>query len=219
MKPREKLSANEQPTEPGVRERISEAARLEFATRGLAAASVHAIAESAGVTAAMINYYFGGKDALYEGILADAQEALRAALVAAAEGPSAGLAARLTGAYFDFLARDRTLQRLLLREVLDRSDSLRERAARRGALRSATEALRAMFVQRFGDEPERRQRAISLFGAVAGYFVYEPLLGVFVDGDPLSRRALAARREHLLQLATTLEEMPLCSSQSHARST
>ncbi|MFO0547369.1 MAG: TetR/AcrR family transcriptional regulator [Polyangiaceae bacterium] len=195
----------------GVRERIVAAARIEFAERGLGAASVHTIAERSGVTAAMINYYFGGKDALYEGIVAEAQEKLRTRLLSAAEGEANGMAVRLAGAYFDFLAQDRALQRLLLREVIDRGDALRKVVSKH------IDSLRALFVQWFGDEHERRQRAVTLFGAVAGYFIYEPLLGPFIDAEPLSTQALATRREHVLRLAQALEEMP-CSNSSRTRS-
>jgi len=56
----------------GVRDRILASARTEFADHGLAAASVHRIAERAGATAAMINYYYGGKLALYETVIDEA---------------------------------------------------------------------------------------------------------------------------------------------------
>lgn len=66
-----------------VKVRILAAGRSEFARRGLAAGSVRVIAQQAGVTAAMINYYFGGKRGLYDAVVADAQERLRAHLAPA----------------------------------------------------------------------------------------------------------------------------------------
>ncbi|MBV9922470.1 MAG: TetR family transcriptional regulator [Pseudonocardia sp.] len=44
---------------------LLEAARLEFADRGYEGATVRRIAERAGVDAAMVNHWFGGKDALF----------------------------------------------------------------------------------------------------------------------------------------------------------
>jgi len=184
----------------GVRERILHAARREFAELGREGASVRVIGERAGVTAAMINYYFGGKDALYEAVVAEAQAGLRTRLLRALDGQGAatdqpGLVA---GAYFDFLAEDRTLQRLFLREVQGGGDRARELGAR------FVRPLRALLAERFGDDDVVVQAAISLFGAVAGYFLYEPLLPELLDEDPLSPGALARRRRHVVALAGLL---------------
>ncbi len=186
----------------GVKQRIVEAGRAEFARHGLSAGSVRTIAERAGVTAAMINYYFGGKRALYDAVVTEAQARLRERLSPALAGGRAGLAPRLAGAYFDFLADDQELQRLLMREVLDQGEGVREVAAR------YVEPLRALFEHHFGADDEAAHLAISLFGAIAGYFLYEPVLGAFLGADPHSPDALARRRRHVVQLATLLEEMP-----------
>src|SRR3970040_2417619 len=95
-----------QPVE-NVRERILAAARDEFAARGLDAASVHAIARRAGVTAAMINYYHGSKRALYDAVVAEAQGRLLARLTEAMRGAGEpGTPSRLAAPHFHFLARD-----------------------------------------------------------------------------------------------------------------
>ncbi len=185
----------------GVRERILTAGRAEFAQNGLGAGSVRAIGERAGVTAAMINYYFGGKRALYDAVVSEAQARLGRRLSAAVAGDRAGLAPRLAAAHFDFLSEEPELQRLLLREVLDQGQSVRELAAR------YVQPLRALFEQHFGADDEALQLAVSLFGAVAGYFLYEPLLGAFLGVDPHSPGALARRRRHVIRLATHLDEM------------
>lgn len=185
----------------GVRERIFVAARDEFAARGLGAASVRAIAQNAGVTAAMINYYFGGKRALYDALVAEAQARLHARLGAAVEGGRDGAAARLAGAYFDFLAEDRQMQRLLLREALDAEGDERDRGP------ELVGPLRAILQQHFGDDQESIQLALSLFGAIAGYFIYEPFLHPLLGEDPLSPSALARRRQHVVDLASTIQEL------------
>lgn len=60
-----------QPPDPASpRGRILHAARKLFALRGLSETSTRAIAEEAGVNLAMIHYYYGSKDALYERVLA-----------------------------------------------------------------------------------------------------------------------------------------------------
>jgi AcrR family transcriptional regulator len=47
------------------RSQLLDAARAEFAERGYEGATVRAIADRAGVDAAMVNHWFGGKDALF----------------------------------------------------------------------------------------------------------------------------------------------------------
>jgi AcrR family transcriptional regulator len=184
----------------GVRERILAAAREEFARSGYAAASVRTLAERAGVTAAMINYYFGGKRALHATVVAEAQGRLLARLSAAIEaGGRRGLPERLAVAYFDFLAEERQLQRLLLRQMLDQGDELRQRAG------EIVGPLRALLERYFDDRPAAHQLAISVFGAIAGYFLYEPVLGAFLGADPLSPESLAARRQHVAELASLIE--------------
>ena len=184
-----------------VRDRVLAAAREEFAARGLFAASVHAIAKGAGVTAAMINYYFGSKRALYDAVVAEAQGRLLTRLSAAMSGPAeVGAPARLAAAYFDFLAEERQLQRLLLRQVLDRDENVRELTAQ------FVRPLRDFLERHFGDDDAAQQGAISLFGAVAGYFIYEPVLAPFLGTDPLSPDSLAIRRRHVIELASMLEQ-------------
>lgn len=51
------------------REALLDAARSEFAAKGLAGARVSEIAARAGVNPQLISYYFGGKDGLYQAII------------------------------------------------------------------------------------------------------------------------------------------------------
>jgi TetR/AcrR family transcriptional regulator len=181
--------------EAGVRERILTAAREELARHGFAASSVRTIGRSAGVTPAMINYYFGGKRALYDAVIAEAQGRLHERLAAAiADGPTA---ARLAGAYFDFLAEEPLMQQLLLREVLD---------GERRRFPELMRPLRALLAEHFGGEASV-QGALSLFGAIAGYFIYQPALDELLGEDPLSPDALARRRRHIIELSSKIEEL------------
>lgn len=159
---------------------------------------MHAIAADAGVTAAMINYYFGGKRALYEATVAEAQARLHHVLGAAlAQGADPE---RLALAYFDFLAQERSLQRLLLREVVDAG------APRGPAL---VGPLRALLHASFGQDRAAVDLAISLFGAIAAYFIYAPLLGELLGADPLGPEQLAHRRLHIADLTRRVtRELP-----------
>ncbi|WP_232662309.1 TetR/AcrR family transcriptional regulator [Pseudonocardia sp. TRM90224] len=51
------------------RAQLLEAARIEFASRGFEGATVRMIADRAGVDPAMVNHWFGGKDALFTAAL------------------------------------------------------------------------------------------------------------------------------------------------------
>src|ERR1700722_13458418 len=51
------------------RQRILDAALVEFSEKGFAGARVRSIAERAGVNSQLISYYFGGKDGLYQEIM------------------------------------------------------------------------------------------------------------------------------------------------------
>ncbi|MDI5962840.1 TetR family transcriptional regulator [Streptomyces sp. SL13] len=52
--------------DPGTRERILGAARTLFAERGYDKASIRAIAQAAGVDAALVHHYFGAKEQVFE---------------------------------------------------------------------------------------------------------------------------------------------------------
>jgi TetR/AcrR family transcriptional regulator len=57
-------------------ERILEAARAEFVAKGFAGARMQAIARSAGVNHALLHYYFGSKEKLYEAALREILQAV-----------------------------------------------------------------------------------------------------------------------------------------------
>jgi len=193
------MSPRPSPAEPDVRDSILAAAKTEFAAHGLKGASVRAIGQRAGVTAAMINYYFGGKDALYEAVVGDAIGRQVAQLTSAMAGPGeGGMASRIAGAYFDFLAEEGELQRLLAREILDRGEGLAAYP------RHYLDPLRAAVEQQHGMGPDDWEAVISLFGAIAAYFLYEPVLADFLGEDPRSEDRLARRRQHITNLAALL---------------
>ncbi|MCC6877149.1 MAG: hypothetical protein IT378_22785, partial [Sandaracinaceae bacterium] len=45
----------------------------------------------------------------------------------------------------------------------------------------------------------------SVFGAISGYLVYEPVLGALLGDDPSSPERLAARRRHIIELTSLIE--------------
>ncbi len=69
------------------REAIAAAARLEFAERGFAGATIRSIATRAGVDPALVHHYFGTKQALFREVLALAVAPIQAALPTVLDGP------------------------------------------------------------------------------------------------------------------------------------
>jgi AcrR family transcriptional regulator len=92
---------------------LLDAARAEFALKGMAGARVNAIAERAGVNKQLISYYFGGKEGLYRA-LGDEWRA--------ADRELADPSRPLEDVVVEFVAscyRDADLARMRLRETID----------------------------------------------------------------------------------------------------
>jgi AcrR family transcriptional regulator len=113
-----------------VRARLQDAARTLFAQHGYAAVSIRAVAEAAGVNPAMIHYYFGSKQGLYEAMITDTFTPLFAGLGAAV---SAGTTAtgpapihRFFRAYMSTLGANPWMPPLILREVVAENGKLRQ---------------------------------------------------------------------------------------------
>jgi AcrR family transcriptional regulator len=112
-----------------VRGAILEVAETLFANRGYAATSLRTIANAAGVTPAMIHYYFGSKETLLRKVLEKAVEPLAATIAAmqsAQEVAPEEIAASLT----DLVARHPKLPYLVIREVMLPGGVMREHFAR-----------------------------------------------------------------------------------------
>ena len=88
------------------RDRIRKAATEEFSLRGIDAARLERVAKRAGVTTALIYYYFKSKDGLFQAVIEHAYETLRAAqqdLTLAELGPVEGIERLVRSTYHAFL--------------------------------------------------------------------------------------------------------------------
>src|SRR6186713_131675 len=112
-----------------LRERLLDAAVSCFTTDGITAASLRSIAVKAGVTPAMVNYYFGSKQRLLDAFVAERVLPLVAELGdgirAAGEDPRALVAAFVHGLHAA-VRRSPWLPALWLREVISENGALRE---------------------------------------------------------------------------------------------
>jgi len=104
--------------------KILDAARQEFADKGLSGARSKVIAERAGVNKALLHYYFRSKEKLYEAALRDAMTRFISALGAnlAAVGETTDIKAfirAIVTTYLRTMASNPVFPRLFLRELLD----------------------------------------------------------------------------------------------------
>ena len=111
------------------RERLLDAAVECFAADGIGATSLRNIAVKAGVTPALVNYYFGSKEQLLDAFIAErvapVVAVLRENLLAAGTDPRALLTAFVHGIH-DAVARFPWWPSLWVREVLNDKGALRD---------------------------------------------------------------------------------------------
>jgi TetR/AcrR family transcriptional regulator len=115
--------------ETSLRERLLDAAIECFASDGIAGASLRSIAVAAGVTPAMVNYYFGSKERLLDAFVAERLlplvAELGAGIRAAGEDPRVLVATFVRGLH-SAVQRSPWLPALWLREVISENGALRE---------------------------------------------------------------------------------------------
>jgi AcrR family transcriptional regulator len=111
------------------RERLLDAAVACFAEDGVAATSLRRIAQRAGVTPALVNYYFGSKERLLDVFVAERiaphVKTLRESLLAAGADPRAVLAAFVRGIH-GLVERHPWWPPLWVREVVHEKGALRD---------------------------------------------------------------------------------------------
>lgn len=121
------MQANPQSEPQSTEERILEAAVQEFMTKGYAGARTTAIAEAAGVTHAMLHYYFRTKDKLLDRIIESKIGTLRDIMLASLGDPAIPLFDKIKSAienHQDFIAANPELPRFMINEVLSRPDRM-----------------------------------------------------------------------------------------------
>ncbi|MGH8124062.1 MAG: TetR/AcrR family transcriptional regulator [Rudaea sp.] len=174
-----------------LRARLLDSAIALYAERGIAATPLRAIAQRAGVTPALLHYYFASRSALVETILAERVAPFVAVsvapLLAPLPSPRATLR-RFLETHMRNLAANPWMPRLMVREVLSEGGSLRENmqaqfaavispktlmliaaAQRRGEIRADLDplltgiSLISLAVFPFAAAPVWREVALSMF--------------------------------------------------------
>ena len=100
-------------------------AEQEFLTKGYDGARTTSIAQAAGVTHAMLHYYFRTKEQLFERIVDDKFATMSHSMVAIIGDPSLPIVERIKGgiaAHFDFIAANPLLPRFVSNEIVSRPE-------------------------------------------------------------------------------------------------
>jgi AcrR family transcriptional regulator len=189
------------------RARILEAARTEFARRGLGGARVDQITARAGSNKRMIYYYFGNKEALFLAALESAYEHIRKAeqsLKLADSGPVAGIRRLVRFTWEYYLAHPEFIT-LLNSENLHRARHLKKSKEIR-ALHSPLVAMLEGLLRR-GQRAGMFRRGVDpvqLYISIAalGYFYLSNnhTLSTIFGRDLMRPQALKQRQAHMTGL-------------------
>jgi AcrR family transcriptional regulator len=108
------------------RGQIIAAAEELFAARGFAGTSIRDIARKAGVTGALLHYYFGNKEGLYQTILEQGVAKVRSIISQTAESPAPARErlAHFIEAEASYILHHPNLARIILREMLAGGEAL-----------------------------------------------------------------------------------------------
>ncbi len=114
------------------REALLDAAVARFAELGVAASSTSAIARSAGLTPAMVHYYFGSRDALIDAVIEErlARFIRQVFSDPVAEVPAGLRVASIVDRIFDGVAQMPWVPSIWIREIVSDGGLLRERMLR-----------------------------------------------------------------------------------------
>ena len=99
---------------------ILQAAEREFLEKGYSGAKTTSIAQAAGVTHAMLHYYFRTKEKLFEKIVADKMDKLKRVMFGVIGNPDLPLRERIKQGveqHFDFIAENPLLPRFIFNEL------------------------------------------------------------------------------------------------------
>jgi AcrR family transcriptional regulator len=186
---------------------ILDAAKVEFAEKGLAGARVDTIAEQSGANKRMLYYYFGSKDDLYIAVLENVYGAMRrteSELDVTHLEPMDGLR-RLVEFKFDYYLKNPIVIRILAGENLQDARFLKRSKQLRRMHLSVVESLDAVLaagrkagIMRADVDPV--QLYISISGLSYFYFANSATLSTAFDRVLMSTAELKRRRSHAVEV-------------------
>lgn len=189
-----------------LRERLLDAALACFAAGGIAATALSAIAKRAGVTPALVNYYFGDKPRLLQAVVEERLMPVLAELKGALAAPGADPGALLHGFVAGIhatVARHPWLPVIWVREILTEGGALRELMLSQVApMIPRLLAARLAQAQQAGQLNPRldpRLLVVSLIGLTLFPLAAESLWRRIFEADDIDASALQSHTLALLQ--------------------
>jgi AcrR family transcriptional regulator len=199
-----------------VREALLEVAGQLFSERGVNEVSLRELARAADVTPAMVHYYFGDKQGLYEALLERALSRVlgRVREIVAADREGIEEIADLLQVVVGALSSERWIPSVIIREVIADSGRFRERFIRDFAsqiARIVPEVLgRERAAGRLRQDLDLPLAFVSLLGMMAWPFaarpVLERVLGLDFEAEDFAQRFSEHTRRLFLEGARPREE-------------
>lgn len=184
------------------RERLIDAALACFVAQGIAATPLRDVAKAAGVTPALVHYYFGSKDKLLEVVLQERLLPAVGQMAAAFAGSEGGdLVQRFVAGMYSVVERHPWLPSLWVREILSEGGALRE-----FMLGHVAPQLPKRLAQHFADEQKAgrlnpdldpRLTVISLIGMTMFPLAARPIWSRIFDAGDIDNQTL---QRHTLAL-------------------
>ena len=179
------------------RERLIEAAGPIFSAQGYGATRIPDLAKAAGVTPAMVHYYFGGKDGLIKAVFDSAFMPLLDRL----EEPST--LEEWVQTFHEHLIKHRWMPHLIIREVVMDGGFLRGYFAERYAQRIMAKWL-AIFTGektagRMRKDADDMRHTVLMMGMIVYPFIVAPLSDMLTE-SPFGDEQIRAFREDAVRL-------------------
>lgn len=182
---------------------LDEAERL-FAEVGFAGARTALIGERAGVTSAMIHYYFKTKEGLYEAvlnrILSEMSEILEG--IQPSEMSLEEMLEAFLDGYFDYVARHPSFSKISKMALGTRSRELMEGVVKgfQPLFQAGIDFLEAGIAEGRFLKVDAEQYVVSFYSLLVNYFSDAELLTILLDKDPLAPDMLDRMKVHFKTL-------------------
>ena len=199
------MVAIEETQENATRSRILDAAEELFALHGYRGASVKRIAAKAGVTGAMINYYFGNKVGLYHAVLDRIMDDVKKMIkdVLATGLPPVQRLEIFYRWFFDYAAQHPNFARLTKMGMGGPEKEHFEKILR-GFLKPMFHIGQEFFDN---DLPVKKQNRVdtrhlllTIYGMTISYFSESEFMSMFLGKNALGKKELEKRKECLIEV-------------------